>query len=123
MKAKRLGTSFGLFCATTALLFGCGAATGLYTYEDNDGSVEDGGVPDCSQPGDTGTKDSGKDAMEHKQGAFDDRVRAGAMSYITFHTYDDLAERSQRRYAAPQSKKTNKGVCRANTVTIGDGWE
>ena len=69
------------------------------------------------------SKDSGKDAMEHKQGAFDDRVRAGAMSYITFHTYDDLAERSQRRYAAPQSKKTNKGVCRANTVTIGDGWE
>ena len=69
--------------------------------------------------------DSGKDKMEHRQGCFDDRVRAAAMSYITFHTYDDLAERAQRRYAAPPSRRTaTKGVCRANMVSVGsDGWE
>ena len=62
--------------------------------------------------------------MEHRQGQHDDRVRAAAMSYVAFHTYDDLAARSQRRYDAPQGKKSlTKGICTANSVTIGEGWD
>ena len=69
-------------------------------------------------------KDGGKDRMEHRQGQHDDRVRAAAMSYVAFHTYDDLAARSQRRYDAPQGKKSlTKGICTANSVTIGEGWD
>ena len=65
----------------------------------------------------------GKDKLEHRQGQHDDRVRAAAMSYISFHTYDDLAGRSQRRYDTPQLKKSlTKGVCTANSVNIGEDW-
>lgn len=67
---------------------------------------------------------SGKSKMEHREGNFDDRVRAAAQAYFTTHDLDDLAERAQKRYAQPVKKKKdpNGGVCRTNSVSIGD-WE
>ena len=67
---------------------------------------------------------SGKSKMEHRQGQFDDRVRAAATAYFTFHDLDDLAGRSQRRYAQPEKKKSSpeSGRCRANAVSVGN-WE
>jgi hypothetical protein len=63
----------------------------------------------------------GRDKMEHQQNKHDDRVRAAAQSYLNLHTYDDLAARSQRRYAVP-SKKRDEGekLCYSNTFSIGD---
>jgi hypothetical protein len=63
----------------------------------------------------------GRDKMEHQQNAHDDRVRAAAQSYLNLHTYDDLAARSQRRYAVP-SKKRDEGekLCLSNTFSVGD---
>lgn len=46
----------------------------------------------------------GKSKMEHQAGKFDDRVRAAAQAYITSHHFDNLAERSQKRYSAPKSR-------------------
>lgn len=67
---------------------------------------------------------SGKSKMEHRAGQFDDRVRASATSYFTCHDLDDLAERSQKRYAQPERKRSNSesGRCKVNMVSVGD-WE
>ena len=58
--------------------------------------------------------------VEHRQGAHDDRVKAAAMSYFTAHDKDVLAERAQKRYKLPEKKKETKGVCRANSINLGD---
>ena len=68
------------------------------------------------------TVDGGRDKMTHQKSKHDDRVRAAAQSYLNMHTYDDLAMRSQRRYAVPHKKKhdPNEGVCMANAFSVGD---
>ena len=68
----------------------------------------------------TGTKSK----MEHREGQFDDRVRAAAQSYFTTHDLDDFAQRSQKRYNVPQRKKTdpNAGRCLSNMVSVGS-WK
>jgi hypothetical protein len=48
---------------------------------------------------------AGKSKMEHQSGKHDDRVRAAAQSFFTRHAFDVLADRSQKRYAPPVSKK------------------
>jgi hypothetical protein len=65
--------------------------------------------------------EGGRDKMSHQLNKHDDRIRAAAQSYLNLHTYDDLAARSQRRYAVP-SKKRNEGerLCLSNTFSIGD---
>ena len=65
--------------------------------------------------------DGGRDKMIHQKNKHDDRVRAAAQSYLNLHTYDDLAQRSQRRYALPQRKKVdpNEGRCMMNAVAVG----
>ncbi len=67
---------------------------------------------------------SGKSKMEHRAGQFDDRVRAAATAYFTFHDLDDLASMSQKRYAQPTKKKPSpdSGRCKANAVTVGGDW-
>ena len=63
----------------------------------------------------------GKSKMEHRQGQFDDRVRAAAQSYFTTHDLDDLAGRSQKRYAKPSVRRTdpNEGRCTLNAISVG----
>ena len=70
-------------------------------------------------------KDGGRDAMVHQKNKHDDRVRAAAQSYLNCHTYDDLAQRSQRRYAVPkrQVRDPNEGRCMMNSVSVGIGEE
>ena len=65
--------------------------------------------------------EGGRDKMTHQLNKHDDRIRAAAQSYLNLHTYDDLAARSQRRYAVP-SKKRDDGpkLCLSNTFSIGD---
>jgi hypothetical protein len=65
--------------------------------------------------------EGGRDKMVHQQNKHDDRVRAAAQSFLNMHTYDDLAQRSQRRYAAPASKKIdpNEGRCMLNAISVG----
>ena len=66
--------------------------------------------------------EGGRDKMIHQLNKHDDRVRAAAQSYLNMHTYDDLALRSQRRYAVPHRKKVdpNEGMCLANVFSVGD---
>jgi hypothetical protein len=45
--------------------------------------------------------DSGKTRADHAQGNHDDRVFAGAMSYLTLHQSDVMAERMKKRYEEP----------------------
>jgi hypothetical protein len=65
-----------------------------------------------------------KSKMEHREGQFDDRVRAAAQSYFTTHDLDDFASRSQKRYYVPKRETVdpNEGVCRSNMVSIGS-WK
>lgn len=64
---------------------------------------------------------AGKSKMEHRAKSFDDRVRAAATAYFTFHDLDDLAQRSQKRYSQPIKKKSDpeSGRCKANMVVVG----
>jgi hypothetical protein len=63
-----------------------------------------------------------KSKMEHRSGQFDDRVRASAQSYFTTHDLDDLAQRSQKRYALPKKRKAdpNQGRCNLNSISVGE---
>ena len=64
---------------------------------------------------------SGRSKMEHRSGQHDDRVRAAAMSYFTVHDMDILAERAQKKYAAPKkTPEVNKGICASSRVGVGD---
>jgi hypothetical protein len=67
----------------------------------------------------------GRDKMEHSKNKHDDRVRAAAQSYLNTHTYDDLAARAQRRYAAPSKRRKdpNEGRCLLNSISVGGGDE
>lgn len=61
--------------------------------------------------------------IEHRTGSHDDRVKAAAMSYFTAHDRDVLAERAQKRYNLPDKKPSDsKGICRANSFSIGN-WK
>jgi hypothetical protein len=64
----------------------------------------------------------GRSKMEHQSGKFDDRVRAAAHSYITRHHFDILAERAQKRYAAPTAKlpEVNYSHCNHTSISVGD---
>jgi hypothetical protein len=68
------------------------------------------------------TKDGGRDVMTHQKNKHDDRIRAAAQSYLNCHTYDDLAMRSQRRYAVPKKKANdpNEGRCMLNSISVGE---
>jgi hypothetical protein len=67
---------------------------------------------------------SGKSKMEHQSGKHDDRVRAAAQSYFTRHALDVMAERSQKRYAPPVSKKPELDFSHANIAEVSVGaWE
>jgi hypothetical protein len=67
------------------------------------------------------SSDGGRDKMTHQLNKHDDRIRAAAQSYLNLHTYDDLAARSQRRYASPQKKRSDEPkLCLSNTFSIGD---
>jgi hypothetical protein len=65
--------------------------------------------------------EGGRDKMIHAKNKHDDRVRAAAQSYLNCHTYDDLAARAQRRYAAPSKRKVdpNEGKCMINAMSVG----
>jgi hypothetical protein len=65
--------------------------------------------------------DGGRDKMTHQKNKHDDRIRAAAQSYLNMHTYDDLAQRSQKRYAMPYKKKVNpnEGRCMLNAISVG----
>jgi hypothetical protein len=65
--------------------------------------------------------DGGRDKMIHQKNKHDDRVRAAAQSYLNCHTYDDLAQRSQKRYAVPKNKQRDpyEGHCMLNSVSVG----
>jgi hypothetical protein len=65
---------------------------------------------------------SGKSRMEHQSGKHDDRVMAAAHSYWTRHALDVLAERSQKRYAPPVSKKPELDLswCTSSDVSVGE---
>lgn len=64
---------------------------------------------------------SGRSKMEHRSGQHDDRVRAAAMSYFTVHDMDILAERAQKKYAAPKKNtEVSKGICVTNRIGVGD---
>jgi hypothetical protein len=65
--------------------------------------------------------EGGRDKMIHQLNKHDDRVRAAAQSYLNCHTYDDLALRSQRRYALPSKHKADpyEGHCTMNAVSVG----
>lgn len=65
---------------------------------------------------------SGKSKMEHRQGQFDDRVRAAAQAFFTVHDLDDLALRAQKRNMPKVGKSVIGGICRANSITV-DAWE
>jgi hypothetical protein len=65
---------------------------------------------------------AGKSKMEHQSGKFDDRFRAAAQSYFTRHAFDVLAERAQKRYAPPMSKKPELDLswCHSSEMSVGD---
>jgi hypothetical protein len=63
---------------------------------------------------------SGKSKMVHRQGKFDDRVRAAAMSYFTAHDFDVLTDRAQKRYAPPTKKQVvSKERCTTSQISVG----
>lgn len=64
---------------------------------------------------------SGKTKMKHQSGKHDDRVRAAAQSYFTRHAFDILAERSQKRYAPPTTKKPELDLSHANIAQVSVG--
>jgi hypothetical protein len=65
---------------------------------------------------------SGKSKMEHQSGKHDDRVRAAAQSYFTRHAFDVLAERSQKRYSQPVSRKPELDLSwnKSSEISVGD---
>jgi hypothetical protein len=65
---------------------------------------------------------NGKSRVEHQSGKHDDRVLAAAHSYWTRHHLENLAERSQKRYAQPVSKRPELDLswCRSREVSVGD---
>ena len=60
--------------------------------------------------------------MEHQSGKHDDRVRAAAQSYFTRHAFDVLAERSQKRYSQPVSRKPELDLSwnKSSEISVGD---
>jgi hypothetical protein len=66
---------------------------------------------------------SGKSKMQHRNGKFDDRVRAAAQSYFTAHDMDVLTDRAQKRYPIPSRRPAYaRGLCSSIQVSVGS-WE
>lgn len=65
---------------------------------------------------------SGKSRLEHQSGKHDDRVLAAGTSYFTRHALDVMAERAQKRYSQPVSKRPelNLDWCTSREVSVGD---
>lgn len=68
------------------------------------------------------TTNTGKTRVEHQSGKHDDRVLAGALSYITTHHMDVLAERSEKKYYETRGKlpELNRNFANIGAISVGD---
>lgn len=65
---------------------------------------------------------TGKTKIQHQTGKKDDRVRAAALSYITRHHMDVLAERSQKKYELRRSNlpEITEEYANVSSMSVGD---